>query len=99
VSAAGSIEAILYQAAACLGPLRQRVVFVGGAVRGLLITDPAVEGPRPTKDIDVIAEVTPRSACYRLEEELRGLGFRNERGCIASVSPDLARPPCGAACR
>lgn len=27
-----------------LGDLRDQVVFVGGVVRGLLITDPAVEG-------------------------------------------------------
>lgn len=62
MSGAPSVEEILYLAAVCLGHLRQRMVFGGGAVRGLLITDPAVEGPRPTKDVDVIVEVTPRSA-------------------------------------
>jgi hypothetical protein len=78
VSRVRSVEEILYLAADRLGHLRERVVFVGGAVRGLLITDPAVEGPRPTKDVDVIVEVSPRSAYYRLEEELRGLGFNND---------------------
>lgn len=73
-----SVDEILSLAAERLGPLCERVVFVGGAVRGLLITDPAVEGPRPTKDVDVIVEVSPRSAYYRLEEELRGLGFMND---------------------
>jgi hypothetical protein len=78
VSQVRSVEEILYLAAGRLGHLRERVVFVGGAVRGLLITDPAVEGPRPTKDVDVIVEVSPRSAYYQLEEELRDLGFKND---------------------
>ena len=73
-----SINEVLYRVAARLGPLRERVVFVGGAVRGLLVTDPAVEGPRPTDDVDVIAEVSPRSEYGRLEEELRALGFSND---------------------
>lgn len=35
--------------AARLGPaLRERLVFVGGAVAGLLITDPAMPAIRPT---------------------------------------------------
>ena len=31
-----------------LGDLRERVVFVGGVVRGLLLTDPAAASERPT---------------------------------------------------
>jgi predicted nucleotidyltransferase len=30
---------------------------------------------RPTEDVDVIVGITSRSAYYRLEDELRGLGF------------------------
>ena len=37
-----------------LGPLRERVVFLGGATTGLLITDPAAPPIRPTEDVDVI---------------------------------------------
>ena len=37
-----------------LGELRDRVVFIGGVVRGLLITDTAVQGSRATKGVDVI---------------------------------------------
>ena len=34
-----------------------RLVFVGGALAGLLITDPAQPAIRPTEDVDLIAQV------------------------------------------
>jgi hypothetical protein len=34
--------------------LRDNFVFVGGAVAGLLITDPALPAIRPTEDVDLI---------------------------------------------
>lgn len=73
-----SIEDILYRVAARLGPLRERMVFVGGAARGFLVTDPAVEGPRPTDDVDLIVEVSPHSEYGRLEGALRAHGFSND---------------------
>lgn len=54
------------------------VVFVGGAVTPLLITDPAAYAIRPTDDIDVIVEVTTRRRYEALEEELRKRGFRHD---------------------
>jgi len=36
--------------------LCEEVVFVGGAVAGLLITDPAMPSIRPTEDVDLIVE-------------------------------------------
>jgi hypothetical protein len=59
-----------------LKELRDKVVFVGGMVRGALVTDPAVPGPRPTKDVDLILDV--QSAIHRveIEERIRELGFR-----------------------
>ena len=65
----------LHFAASRLGELCDRMVFVGGAVRGLLITDPAVEGPRPTDDVDVIVEVASHVAYQKLAAELRDRGF------------------------
>lgn len=59
-----------------LGPLKDSVVFVGGAVVPLLISDPAAAPPRPTEDVDVILGVTSRPEYYRLERELRQLGFK-----------------------
>ncbi|MGI4733666.1 MAG: nucleotidyl transferase AbiEii/AbiGii toxin family protein [Janthinobacterium lividum] len=62
-----------------LGPLRERVVFVGGAVVNLYSTTPAgTPEPRVTEDVDCIVEVAPRTAFYQLEEELRALGFVND---------------------
>jgi hypothetical protein len=37
-----------------LGPTREELVFVGGMVRSLLITDPGAPPARPTDDIDVV---------------------------------------------
>jgi hypothetical protein len=65
------------QVARQLGELREQVVFIGGAVRGLLITDEAVQGSRATKDVDVItAGIDSRAAYYaRIHGRLRTLGF------------------------
>ena len=49
----GMVERI----AAALGPLRDKVVFVGGSATGLLITDPLAAAIRVTKDVGVIVEV------------------------------------------
>ena len=37
--------------------LRERLVFIGGAVAGLLITDPAMPAIRPTEDVDLVTHV------------------------------------------
>ncbi len=58
-----------------LGPLLNRVVFVGGCVTGLLITDEAIEEVRPTIDVDFIVEVASKLEFAQLEESLRELGF------------------------
>lgn len=69
----------LMAVAHALGPLRERVVFVGGAVVNLYSTTPATTPePRITDDVDCIIEVAPRTAFYQLEEELRALGFVND---------------------
>ncbi len=64
-----------------LGPLIDRVVFLGGAVVGLLIDDPASEPPRTTDDVDLIVD----AASYRafgvgLANRLRELGFETPMG-------------------
>lgn len=76
-----SVE-LLERGVAALGDLVDEVVFVGGATVPLWITDPAAPPPRPTKDVDVIVEVTTRSAYYRFEDRLRGAGFRNDEQVI-----------------
>ena len=62
-------------AAAHLGDLRARVMFLGGATVGLWFTDPAARGPRATYDVDVVAEVTTLGAYAQFQEDLRRHGF------------------------
>ena len=47
---------LLEAAARLLEPLLDDVVFVGGCVTGLLITDAAAADIRPTTDVDMIAD-------------------------------------------
>lgn len=47
------------------------VVFVGGSVVGLLITDPAQPPIRATDDVDVLVEVLTRKAYNEVERVLR----------------------------
>lgn len=69
----------LQAVAQALGPLRERVVFVGGATVNLYAAAPlGTPEPRVTDDVDCIVEVAPQAAFYRLEEELRALGFTND---------------------
>jgi hypothetical protein len=73
-----TVELELYHAATLLESTRDRLVFVGGIVRGLLVTDPAVDGPRPTSDVDTIIEVSTHLQYQEFESELRSLGFKND---------------------
>ena len=67
-----------------LKELTEKVVFVGGAITSLLITDPAISDVRPTKDVDVIVEVTSYTEYSKLEETLRNKGFKQK---ISSKDP------------
>jgi hypothetical protein len=58
-----------------LGALNDDVVFVGGMICPLLVTDPAASAPRPTDDVDLIID-TDRAGYYAFGEELRARGFR-----------------------
>ena len=70
---------MLVQVARGLGDLRPEVVFVGGAVVELFVTDPAAPRPRFTEDVDVVVEITTRAEWSRLGERLRSRGFREDR--------------------
>ena len=56
----------------------EQVVFVGGAVTSLLITEKAAFRVRPTKDIDIIVQNKNRNGFYKFEEDLRSLGFKQK---------------------
>lgn len=70
---------LLRRAAEALGGLKDEVVFVGGALVELYITDPAAPRPRFTQDVDVVVEVATYAAWARMGERLRALGFREDR--------------------
>jgi hypothetical protein len=72
-----SIE-LLEVAAAALGELRDRVVFLGGATVGLWMTDPAARAPRVTYDVDVVAEVLSLASYETFQTELREAGFAED---------------------
>ena len=70
--------AIVELAAFRLGPLLSEVVFTGGSTVGLLITDPGATYIRPTKDVDVITEVSAIYGYYQVSDKLRDLGFKED---------------------
>jgi hypothetical protein len=61
---------LLERAARALEPVLSDVVFLGGASIVLWITDPAAPAPRPTKDVDVVVEMTSRTSFQDFEERL-----------------------------
>lgn len=69
---------MIIQVARRLGELKDKVVFVGGCATGLFITDPAMPNIRVTQDVDIIVEIASRREYYRLEEDLRKRGFRQD---------------------
>ena len=71
------IESVIYVAEK-LGDLRDQVVFLGGAVVGLLVTDPGARPPRATKDVDVTIEIGSLTEFYALDATLLSMGFRND---------------------
>ena len=68
---------MLRKVARRLGGKGNLVVYVGGSVAGLFLTDPASTDVRATADVDLIADVSSRSEYWKLEEVFRELGFKH----------------------
>ena len=64
--------------AEALGDLCEQVVFVGGAMAGLLLTDPLAESVRPTVDVDAIVEASGLTQFQRIEAEVASRGFARD---------------------
>ena len=62
----GSIEKV----ALGLGELNEEVIYIGGAVVGLYVTDEGAEQPRPTRDIDISVQIGSYSGMNLLREKL-----------------------------
>lgn len=70
---------LLNHAAEQLRELCQEVVFLGGAVVGLLLTEEGGLPPRVTRDVDVAIEVGPNVLDrHALDRRLLDLGFIND---------------------
>lgn len=61
--------------AEAVGEMREELVFVGGCAAGLLLTDPAAEAVRATKDVDAIVEAATLVQFYQVENKLSARGF------------------------
>jgi hypothetical protein len=66
---------MIKQVAEGLGPLRSKVVFLGGSATGFHITDKAEPEIRATKDIDIIVEAASIVDYHKVEKTLGELGF------------------------
>lgn len=72
------IELLTY-ASEKLGDLSKEVVFLGGAIVGLLITEKGGPPPRVTKDVDVAIQLSGSLLdIYALDRRLLSLGFIND---------------------
>jgi hypothetical protein len=72
----------LRQIAVALGDLREQMVFVGGAVAGLLVTDPLASAVRATRDVDAVVNAS-RALFHRIEKAVA------QRGFARAVSSDV----------
>lgn len=63
--------------AEALGDLCEHMVFVGGAVAGLLVTDPLADPVRATRDVDAVVNAN-RAMFYRIEEAVAQRGFARD---------------------
>jgi len=61
-----------------LGEWKDKVIFVGGATVSLYATRPLATNVRPTDDVDVVVELISMADFYKLQEQLLGLGFKND---------------------
>ncbi|MEY4863898.1 MAG: hypothetical protein RLZ51_1993, partial [Pseudomonadota bacterium] len=63
--------------AEALGDLREQIVFVGGAVAGLLVTDPLADPVRATRDVDAVVNIS-RALFHRVEDQVAQRGFARD---------------------
>ena len=61
---------IVEKVALALGEINEEVIYIGGAIIALYITDQGAEEPRPTNDIDVLVQVSSYSEMEELREKL-----------------------------
>ncbi|MDI1360428.1 hypothetical protein [Methylotenera sp.] len=65
--------------------LHAQMMFVGGAVVGLLITDPAMPAIRPTEDVDLVVQATVLREYHQVEVALIARGFVHDMSVDAPI--------------
>ena len=68
----------LYETARLLRPILADLVFVGGSVTSILVTDEGAGAPRVTLDVDAIAEISSYAEYAEFGQRLRALGFSED---------------------
>ena len=66
---------VVERVAQTLGEINNDVIFVGGAVVGLYVTETGADLPRPTKDIDISVQVSTYTEMDQLREKLATKGI------------------------
>ena len=61
---------VIEKVALALGEINDEVIYVGGAVVSLYVTDEGAEQPRPTNDIDISVQVSTYTQIDELREKL-----------------------------
>lgn len=69
---------ILYPIIRSLDDLCNSMVFVGGCATGLLLTSERSELIRPTRDVDVIVQVTTLGDYHAIEKQVAEKGFKHD---------------------
>lgn len=69
----------LQKVAAGLGELNESVVYVGGTITELYVSDPAATDIRSTMDVDCVIELASYKRFNELSELLRSKGFQNDQ--------------------
>lgn len=67
--------AVLTEVATALQKLNREVVYVGGAVVSIYVTDEAADEVRPTQDVDLFLEIVSVADLENVREQLTVLGF------------------------
>jgi predicted nucleotidyltransferase len=67
--------ALVAQVAEGLKELREKMIFIGGAVISLYTDDPAADEIRPTKDIDMTIDLANYAEWAKMQERLAELNF------------------------
>lgn len=70
--------AILELVAQALGPVCERVIFVGGCATGLLLTQERPDRIRITEDVDIVAQALTVHDYHAIEKQVRAQGFSND---------------------